>query len=88
MIAWALAAAPKLWPTAGMPPMPPVSTVRVIMSRMFSSLATEATPSGMPTPRLTIALILRNMVARLAMTLRTSKAIGLMVLVGTLISPV
>ncbi len=68
--------------------MAPVSMVKVIMSKMFSSLAIEATPSGMPTPRLTMELILRNMVARLAMTLRTPKGMGWMVLLGTRISPV
>ncbi len=68
--------------------MPPGSTVNVIMSRRFSSLATEATPSGMPMPRFTTALLFRNIAARLAMTLRVLRGRGLMESVEILISPV
>ena len=88
MIAWAFATAPKFRPPAGMPPMPPGSTVSVIRSRTFSSLATEAIPSGMPMPRLTTALILRNMAARRAITFRAVSGIGTRLVRGTLISPV
>src|SRR6266566_3205912 len=87
-IAWALTTAPKLRPPAGIPPMPPGSTVSVIRSRMFSSLATAATPSGMPMPRFTTALIFRNIAARLAMTLRMLRGRGVMLPVEILISPV
>ena len=50
MIACAFVAAPKLRPPAGTPPIAPASTVSVIRSRMPSSWATVAMPSGMPDP--------------------------------------
>ena len=55
---------------------------------MSSSLATEATPSGTPMPRLTTAFIFRNIAARLAMTLRSFRGMGGMLLVETFTSPV
>src|SRR5664280_3878239 len=70
MMASAFEVAPKLSPPAGIPPMPPASTVRVTRCRMPSSLATEAMPSGIPIPRLTTELGLRNIAALRAMTLR------------------
>ena len=87
MIAWALIAAPKLRPPAGMPPITPGSAVSVSRSMIFSSLATLATPSGMPMPRLTTLLAASSSAARRAMTLRSFSAIGATPLVGTRISP-
>jgi hypothetical protein len=83
-----LATAPKLNPPAGMPPTPPGSTVSVIRSRIRSSAATAATPSGMPIPRFTTAFVDRNIAARRAITLRASRGIGASPVLGAVISPV
>jgi hypothetical protein len=87
MIACALVAAPKSRPPAGTPPTTPGSAVRVIRSMIFSSAATLATPSGMPMPRLTTLLALSSMAARRAMILRSLIPIGVIELIGALISP-
>ena len=76
MMACVLVAAPKSMPLAGTPPMTPGSAVMVMRSMIFSSLATEATPSGMPMPRLTTLLALSSNAARRAMILRSLIAIG------------
>ena len=55
---------------------------------MPSSLATDATPSGTPIPRLTTAFIFRNIYARLAMTLRSFNEMDGMLLAETFTSPV
>ena len=66
MTACALIAAPKFAPPAGIPPITPGSAVKVIKSVHFSSAATAATPSGMPTPRLTTLLGRNSIAARRA----------------------
>ena len=76
MTAWALLAAPKDSPPAGTPPMTPDSAVSVIRSAIFSSLAIAATPSGMPTPRLTTLFARSSIAARRAMILRRLISIG------------
>ena len=68
--------------------MPPGSTVSVIRSSTPSSLATEATPSGMPMPRFTTELTVRNIAARRAMTFRSSSGSGTSRSVETRDSPV
>lgn len=81
-----LVAAPKLSPPAGTPPMTPGSAVRVIRSMIFSSLATLATPSGMPMPRFTTLLASNSKAARRAMILRSPISISSMDCMGTLTS--
>ena len=76
MIASVLTAAPKFRPEAGTPPITPGSAVMVMKERIFSSLATEATPSGMPMPRLTTPLAGSSMAARRAISLRSSSGMG------------
>jgi len=88
VIACAFATAPNERPPAGIPPYPPGSTVSVIKSSMASSLATEATPSGTPIPRFTMAFIFRNIAARRAMAFRSLNGMGAMVLAETFTSPV
>ena len=56
--------------------MTPGSAVSVIRSETFSSLATAATPSGMPMPRLTTLLASSSSAARRAMTFRSLSSIG------------
>ena len=87
MIACVLIAAPKLRPPAGMPPITPGSAVSVSRSITSSSVATSATPSGMPMPRLTTLLGLSSSAARRAMILRSLIAIGSTLPAGTRISP-
>ena len=77
-------AAPKFLPPEGMPPIEPVSAVRVRNSKIPSSLATLATPSGMPIPRLTTMFGRSSKAARRAMILRSSIASGSTLAVGTL----
>ena len=55
--------------------MAPASTVSVIRSRIPSSSATAAMPSGIPMPRFTIELIFSSIAARRAITLRASSAV-------------
>ncbi len=57
-------------------------------SRMSSSLATEATPSGIPIPRFTTAFIRKNIAARRATSLRSFRGMGAMLPEETFISPV
>ena len=83
MTACALVAAPKSPPPAGMPPMAPGSAVSVIRSAIFSSAATEATPSGMPKPRFTTLFGRSSMAARRAMILRALSGIGASDVSGT-----
>ena len=71
MIACVFTAAPKFRPEAGMPPTTPGSAVSVSRSITFSSVATPATPSGMPMPRLTTLLAFSSSAARRAMILRS-----------------
>ena len=87
MIACVFTAAPKFRPEAGMPPTTPGSAVSVSRSITFSSVATPATPSGMPMPRLTTLLALSSSAARRAMILRSLIGIGASELTGTRISP-
>ena len=86
MIASELTPAPKLSPLAGSPPITPGSAVSVTNFRIFSSLAAEATPSGMPMPRLTTPPAGSSKAARLAMILRSSSGMGGNVPSGTRIS--
>jgi len=86
MMALVFVAAPKFRPPAGSPPMTPGSAVSVRRSRMFSSFATLAMPSGMPMPRLTTLLALSSSAARRAMILRSFIGIGATDAIGTLIS--
>ena len=79
--------APKSSPPAGMPPTSPGSAVRVICDRMFSSAATDATPSGMPMPRFTTPFSGSSNAARRAMILRGLKAMRGSDSSGTLSSP-
>ena len=87
MIACVLEAAPKFRPPAGMPPITPGSVVIVNRSRIRSSVAMAATPSGMPIPRLTTALGESSSAARRAMTLRSDIVISGIAETGTRISP-
>ena len=54
----------------------PGSAVSVIRSMIFSSLATFATPSGMPMPRLTTLLAFSSSAARRAMIFRSFSSMG------------
>ena len=56
--------------------MAPASTVSVIRSRIPSSLATVAMPSGIPMPRFTTELVFSSIAARRAITLRASSAVA------------
>ena len=56
--------------------MTPGSAVSVIRSAIFSSLATLATPSGMPMPRLTTLLASSSSAARRAMIFRSFSSIA------------
>ena len=56
--------------------MAPGSAVSVIRSAIFSSAATEATPSGIPKPRFTTLFGRSSMAARRAMILRAFSGIG------------
>jgi len=87
MMACVFTAAPKFRPPAGMPPITPGSAVSVMRSTTCSSAATEATPSGMPMPRLTTALAFSSSAARRATTLRLPGAIGSPCPAGTRSSP-
>ncbi len=87
MMACVFTAAPKFSPLAGMPPTTPGSAVSVTRSMMRSSVATSATPSGMPMPRFTTALRGSSSAARRAMTLRAERGMGGSVVMGTRISP-
>ena len=78
--------APKFNPPAGMPPIVPGSVVSVTASRMPSSLATPATSSGMPMPRLTTMPGRSASAARRAMIVRISNGSGAKLAAGTLIS--
>ncbi len=71
-----MADAPKLRPPAGTPPMGPASTVIVSRLSRPSSKATEATPSGMPMPRLITAPSVSSSAARRAITFRSSRGMG------------
>ena len=59
-----------------MPPIVPGSVVSVKRSKIFSSAATFATPSGMPTPKLTTSFALSSSAARRAMIFRSPSGIG------------
>jgi len=63
--------------------MTPGSAVSVIRSAIFSSAATDATPSGMPTPRFTTLFARSSMAARRAMILRSLIGIGASDVSGT-----
>ena len=76
MIASALTPAPKLRPACGTPPITPGSAVSVMYFRICSSLATEATPSGMPMPRLTTPPGGSSNAPRRAIILRSSSGSG------------
>ena len=75
-MACAFTAEPKSSPPVGMPPMAPGSAVSVSRSRMCSSAATLAMPSGMPIPRFTTLLGRSSMAARRAMTFRSDSSSG------------
>ena len=63
--------------------MTPGSAVSVIRSLIFSSAATAATPSGIPTPRLTTLFGLSSIAARRAMILRSLISSGFSEVSGT-----
>ncbi|EXI67540.1 MAG: hypothetical protein AW08_01801 [Candidatus Accumulibacter adjunctus] len=70
-----------------MPPISPDSTVSVSRCEMRSSLATAATPSGMPTPRLMMPFGGSSKAARRAMILRSLSGVETMLAAGTRNSP-
>src|SRR5215210_3951314 len=76
MIACGLSAAPKSSPPWGMPPIIPGSAVRVRYLSTCSSVATAATPSGIPMPRLTTPPSGSSKAHRRAMILRSSRGTG------------
>ncbi len=80
-------AAPKMTPFAGTPPTTPISILKTKSSRIPSSAATFATPSGMPMPKFTTAPGLSSSAARRAMNLRMPKSRLGIVCNGTLTSP-
>ena len=65
----------------------PGSVVSVRNSSIRSSLATLATPSGMPMPRLTTLFGCNSKAARRAMTLRGPMGMGGRARMGTRTSP-
>ena len=73
-------------PPAGTPPTAPTSVVSTMLSSP-SSAATEATPSGMPMPRLVTAQGVSSMAARRAMIFRAPIGSGDRAFRGVRISP-
>ena len=80
--------APKEPPPLGMPPIIPDSVVSINWSAKPSSPATEATFSGMPTPRLTTAFGTSSMAQRRPIKAFVSNFIGSTALTGILNEPV